>query len=53
MARPFIWERMSRSCSVGRVPIVLEMASGHVRPGGSSVPGGKTGRVVEDEGGWP
>lgn len=41
MTRPFICERMSRSWSGGSVESVREMASGHVRFGGSSTPGGK------------
>ena len=44
MTRFFICVIMSRSCGAGRVLRVLEMASGQVRLGGTSTPGGRGGK---------
>jgi hypothetical protein len=43
MTKPFICDRMSRSCGGGRLPRVREMASGAETFGGGSVPGGRGG----------
>ena len=43
MTKPFICDRMSRSWGGGSVERVLEMASGQVRLGARSTPGGKGG----------
>ena len=51
ITRFFIWERISRSWGIGRVERVFEMASGHVRPGGTSTPGGSGGRPLDIGGG--
>ena len=51
ITRPFIWERMSRSCGVGRVERVLEIASGQVRLGARSAPGGNGGSPFAGAGG--
>lgn len=45
VAKVFICERTSRSCSGGRVLRVREMASGQVKPGGKSAPAGRGGIV--------
>lgn len=56
---PFICERMSSSWSGGSVDSVREMASGHVRLGGNSTPGGRGPSVLDGcagggtAAGWP
>lgn len=47
MTKPFIWERMSRSCGGGSVESVREIASGHVIPGCRSAPGGRGGSAAD------
>lgn len=47
MTRPFIWERISRSCGAGNVESVREMESGHVRFGARSAPGGRGGSALD------
>ena len=52
---PFIDLMISSNWVVGRVLRVWEIASGQVRPGGTSTPGGRGGRpfdpdAIEDEG---
>lgn len=44
MTRPFICERISKSCGAGSVVSVCEMALGQVSPGGRSTPGGRGGK---------
>ena len=47
MTRPFICERMSSSWGAGSVERVREMASGQVRFGGRSTPGGRGPSALE------
>jgi hypothetical protein len=47
MTRPFICERISRSCGGGSVLSVREMASAQVRFGGRSAPGGSEGSALD------
>ncbi len=51
MTKPFIWERISRSWGGGSVDSVLEMASGQVRLGARSTPGGSGGSPLACDGG--
>lgn len=48
---PFICDRISSSWGAGRVDKVFDMASGQVRFGGRSTPGGRGGRLP-GAGGW-
>lgn len=52
MTKPFIWDKISSSCGGGSVDSVLDMASGQVRFGARSTPGGNGGNPDDcDEGG--
>ena len=47
MTSPFICESMSSNCGAGSVDSVRDIASGQVRLGGRSTPGGRGGSVLE------
>lgn len=47
MTRPFICDKMSRSCGAGSVDSVRDIASGQVRFGGKSTPGGSGANVLD------